>query len=136
MTKLCSSHKKISVKKFSHQTVLVVTTVTTVTTFTTVTTVTTVTAVTTIIVKYQMLLLYSSKGNFFTKFTDQQTGPSDQPTTGLLELLRLRATKNCKVVELVGEGLSSIGLPYLVSPLLPFFFPYFSFLPPPFFCFI
>ena len=62
---------------------------------------TTVTDITTIIVKYQMLLLY--KCYFFTKFTDQQTDrPTDQPTTKLQELLW--AAKNCKVVELVREG--------------------------------
>ena len=50
------------------QTVTTVTTATTVATVATVTTSTTVTAISTIMVKYQMLLLYSSKGNFFTKF--------------------------------------------------------------------
>ena len=55
------------------QTVITVITVTTVTTVANVAIVTnsttdpTVTAITTLIVKYQMLLLYSSKGNFFTK---------------------------------------------------------------------
>ena len=64
--------------------------ITTVTTFTTVITVNTVNnvnivnTVNTIIVKYQMLLLYSAKGNFFTKSPDRQT---DRPTTRLLELL-------------------------------------------------
>ena len=63
---------------FCHKTVFVFTAVTTVTTVTTVNTVNTVTTVTiftyvtTIIVKYQMLLLYSSKGNLFTKFPDRQ----------------------------------------------------------------
>ena len=49
-----------------------ITTVTTVTTVTTATTVTTVTTVRTIIVKYQMLLLYSRKGNFSQR-TDRPT---------------------------------------------------------------
>ena len=56
-----------------------VTTVTTVTTSTTVInvkTVTTATTVTTIIVKYQMLFMYSSKGNFFLSLLQQ----NDQPT--------------------------------------------------------
>ena len=80
-----------------------VTTVTTVLSVTTVTTVTTVTDITSTIVKYQILLLYT--GNFITKFTGQQTDrPTDQPTTGLQELLW--AAKYCKVVELVREGLS------------------------------
>ena len=57
--------------------VATVTTITIVTSVTTVTTVTTVTIVTTIIVKYKILLLYSCKGNFFTKSHDQQT---DRPT--------------------------------------------------------
>ena len=48
-------------------TVANVTSVATVTSSTTVNTVYTVTAITILIVKYQMLLLYSSKGNLFTK---------------------------------------------------------------------
>ena len=72
-------------------TVTTVTSVTTVTTVTTETTVTTVTTITNIIVKYQILHLYSSKGNFFTKVlrpTDRQTDrQTDRPTTRLLELL-------------------------------------------------
>ena len=51
---------------------LLVKTITTVTTVTTATTVTTVTTVRTIIVKYQMLLLYSRKGNFSQR-TDRPT---------------------------------------------------------------
>ena len=58
-------------------------TVTIVTTVTTETTATIVTIVTTIIVEYQMLLFYSSKGNFFTKVIQ----PTNQQTTRLLELL-------------------------------------------------
>ena len=52
-------------------------------TVTTVATVTTVTSVTTIVVKYQMLLLNSSKGNFFTNPSDRQT---DQPTNRHIDL--------------------------------------------------
>ena len=37
-----------------------------------------VTSVTTTIVKYQMLLLYSSKGNFFHKVLQQTVRPIDQ----------------------------------------------------------
>ena len=66
-------------------TVTTVTTVTTLTIVTTVNTVTTVTTVTTIIVKYQMLFLYSSKGNFSET---SYNGMTNQHTTRLLELLR------------------------------------------------
>ena len=45
----------------------------TVDTVNTINTVNTATSVTTCIVKYQMLLLYSSKGNFFIKVLDRQT---------------------------------------------------------------
>ena len=68
-------------------TVPTVTTVHTVITATTVTTATTATTVTTITLEYQMLLLYSSKGNFFTKVLGPTNRPLDQPTTRLLELL-------------------------------------------------
>ena len=58
--------------------------------------VTTVATVTTIIVKYEVLLLYSIKGNFFTKSTDGPTDrQKDRPTTRLLELLW--AANNIKV---------------------------------------
>ena len=58
--------------------VVIVTTATTVTSVTTLTTVSTVTNVTSFIVKYQLLVLLSSKVNFFTKSYDRQ---ADQPTT-------------------------------------------------------
>ena len=50
-----------------------------VTTVTIVTNVTTVTTVTTIIKKYQMILLYHSKGIFFKKVLQQTDRPKDQP---------------------------------------------------------
>ena len=64
--------------------ILTIATVTTVTTVTSVTTVTTVTTITTTIIKYKILLLYSSKGNFFTSLFNQ---PTNRPTTRLIELL-------------------------------------------------
>ena len=54
-------------------TVTTINTVTTVPIVTTVTTVTSLTTVTTIIIKYQKLLLFSSKYNFFTKVLDRPT---------------------------------------------------------------
>ena len=79
-----------------HHTYFWITTVTTVTIINTliiviiVTTVNIFPSVTSIIVKYKILLLYSSKGNFFTKVaqqTDQQKDQQrDQQTTRLLEL--------------------------------------------------
>ena len=55
-------------------TLTTVTTITTLTTLTTVNTVTTVTTVTSNIVKYQMLLVYYSKGNFSQSLsTNQET---------------------------------------------------------------
>ena len=66
-----------SVVLFFVTTVTPVATVTNITIVTTVTNVTTVTTVTTIIVMYNILLLYSRKGNFFTKSHNQQT---DRPT--------------------------------------------------------
>ena len=62
-----------------------ITTVFTVTNVTTATTVTTVTTDTTIIVKYQMLRLYSSKSNFSQNLLTNQ--PTNRRTTILQELL-------------------------------------------------
>ena len=68
-------------KFFLVSSVTTVTTVITVITVTTFTTVITVTTVTSIVVKYQMVLLYSSKGNFFTKVLWQTTDrPTGRPT--------------------------------------------------------
>ena len=75
--------------------VITVTTVNTVTTVTSVTSDTTVTTIPTNIVEYQMLLLYSSEGNFFTKVDRQTDRQTDRPTTRLHELLRA-AKKNYK----------------------------------------
>ena len=58
----------------------------TVSTVTTSTNVTTVNTGTTLIVKYQILLLYSIIGNFFTKSYHR---PTNRQTTRLLELLRV-----------------------------------------------
>ena len=49
-------------------------------TITTVAMLTTVDTVTTIITKYQMLLLYYSRGNFFTKLLRPTKWPTDRPT--------------------------------------------------------
>ena len=63
---------------------------------TTVITLTTVATITNTIVKYQNLLLYSSKDNFLQRSYDQLTNQkTDQPTD--LELFR--ATTNCKEKE-------------------------------------
>ena len=91
-------HKKNSVATFfsPHNFFLfffiTIATVTTVTTVTNNTTVTTVTTITTNIVEYQMLLLYSSKGKFFTKIYQPTNQPTDRQTTRPIELLR--AAKN------------------------------------------
>ena len=83
--------------------VITVTTVTTVTNVTIITSVTTVTTITTNIVKYQMLLLFSSKGNFFTSVSDR---PTDRPTRGI-ELLR--AAKKFHWVNKYAKCTKTIG---------------------------
>ena len=64
-------------------TLTIVPTVTTVTKVTNVITITTLTTIITCIVKYKMLLLYSSKDNFFTYLLQQTDQPTNQPTTRL-----------------------------------------------------
>ena len=76
-------------KAYSEKEVVVTTviTATTVTIITNATSVITVTTVTTTIVKFQMLLLYSNKGKFFTKASGPTDRLTDRPTTRVLELL-------------------------------------------------